>query len=653
MASALMNLGTRAMFAAFAQLQTTSHNIANASVAGFSRQEAQLATAQGQFTGAGFFGKGADVATITRAHDAFLTREAAVAASLAAGDRARHAQLVRLEEAFPSGERGVGHAAGQLLNAMVDLASRPQDIATREVVLARAQEVAARFATAGGQLDALQAGVGQDLRLAVAGVNELAQRVADVNQQIARLQGFGHSPNDLLDERDRLLGRLSEFVTVTTVAADDGTLGVFIAGGQRLVLGNQAQRLEVTPDGMDPTRMAIGIAEGSGLRPLSAGLLTHGQIGGLLRFQNEDLAAARATLGQMAVAYAARIDGQLARGLDLEGNAGAPLFQLGSPRVNAASTNAGSAGLGVQITDAARVRAEDYELRYDGSQWHLLRADGSVPAGGPYGYTDAALAGGVTVAALGLGLQRSGGPAVAGDRFLLQPLARAAADMRRVLDDPRGLAAASPLSAYTDSANTGSARVGALVMTAPRLSTDPLRLTFGAVVPATPPATVDGVAYSWSRGAASGSGTWTPGQPLAIGEFALTLTGVPAAGDRLEVVPTPFPATSNGNAMALAALRDEALVGRRADGSGGETITDAWASAMATVGVRVQSAATAADIAAAVRVAAERQREARSGVNLDEEAARLIQFQQSYQAAAKVLQVAQQVFDTLLSTAGR
>jgi flagellar hook-associated protein 1 FlgK len=646
MASALMNLGSRAMFAAFAQLQTTSHNIANASVAGYSRQEAQLATAQGQFTGAGFFGKGADVTTITRAHDAFLTREAAVATSLAAGDRARHAQLIRLEEVFPTGERGIGHAAGQLLNAMVDLASRPQDIATREVVLARAHEVAARFATAGRQLDALQAGVGQDLRLAVATVNELAQRVADVNQQIARLQGFGHSPNDLLDERDRLIGRLSEFVAVTTVAADDGTLGVFIAGGQRLVLGNQAQPLVVTPDVMDASRMAVGIEEAGGLRPLSAGLLAHGRIGGLLQFQNGDLAAARASLGQMAVAFAGRVNEQLARGLDLDGHAGVPLFQHGAPRVNPASTNTGSASIGVQITGAAQLRAEDYELRYDGSQWQLLRTDGSVPAGGPYSYTDAALAAGVHVAALGLSLQRSGGAASAGDRFLLQPAAYAAADMRRALDAPRGLAAAAALSAATDPANTGTAQVAALVMTAPRLSTDPVQLNFGAVVPATPPATADGVAYTWTRGAASGSGTWWPGQPLAIDEFALTLSGVPAAGDRVQVVPTPFAATSNGNALALAALRDEAMVG-------GETITDAWASAMATVGVRVQSAATAADISAAVQVAAERQRESRSGVNLDEEAARLIQFQQSYQAAAKVLQVAQQVFDTLLATAGR
>jgi flagellar hook-associated protein 1 FlgK len=652
MASALMSLGTRAMAAAMAQLQTTSHNIANASVAGYSRQEVELATSKGQFTGAGFFGKGVDVATVQRAHDQFLTREAAVAASLAAGDKARHEQLVRLENAFPTGEQGVGYAAGQLLNAMVDLASRPQDISTREVVLARAQEVAARFSLASRQFDALQAGATQDLKNSVASVNEIAQRIADVNQQIAAMQGFGHSPNDLLDERDRLVQQLSGFVAVTTIPADDGTLGVFVAGGQRLVLGNQAQKLVVTPDAMDPSRSAIGIEEANGVRPLSAALLSAGSIGGLLRFQNEDLVAARASVGQMALAFASRVNEQLSLGLDLNGNAGAALFaDLRATSGLAAATNAGSAAIDVFAHRPAQVQPEEYELRYDGASWRLTRADGSTPAGGPYTFTDAALAAGVAIDALGLTLQRSGA-ATAGDRFLLQPASRTAGAMQRVLADPRGIAAASPLTATASPSNGGTAGVGALTMTAPLASGDAVQITFGAVVPATPPAP-DGVAYTWTRGAASGAGAWTPGQPLAIGEFTLALTGVPVAGDVFDVAPTAFPAASNGNAMALAALRDETFVGRRADGSGGESITDAYASAMAGIGVRVQSAATAAEISASVQVAADQLRESKSGVNLDEEAARLIQFQQSYQAAAKVLQVAQQIFETLLSTAAR
>jgi flagellar hook-associated protein 1 FlgK len=155
---------------------------------------------------------------------------------------------------------------------------------------------------------------------------------------------------------------------------------------------------------------------------------------------------------------------------------------------------------------------------------------------------------------------------------------------------------------------------------------------------------------------ASGSGVWSAGAPIALNGFELHLNGVPAAGDRFTVGKTPNPASDNGNALAFVALRDAPLVGRRLDASGvaigGETVTDAYASALADIGVRVQSARTAADISHQVAATAERARADAAGVNLDEEAARLLQFQQSYQAAAKVLQVAQTLFDTLLRTAG-
>jgi flagellar hook-associated protein 1 FlgK len=558
MASALMSLGVRAMFASFAQLQVTGQNIANAGVDGYSRQQAELATANGQFTGAGFFGKGVDVVTVSRAHDAFLTREAANASALAAMDRTRFEQLTRLEEVFPMGERGLGYAAQQFLNAMVDLASRPQDPSTREVVLARAGDLAARFNVAARQLDSLQAGVTQDLKHSVDTVNQIAQRIADVNQQIAMVKGLGQPPNDLLDQRDRLVQQLSGYLQVSTIPADDGTLGVFIAGGQRLVLGNQAQPLQVVPDPLDASRSALGIVEAGGVRPLTADLLTGGSITALLRFQNDDLVAARESIDRMAAAFADGVNAQHALGLDLEGRPGIDVFAYG----------------------------------------------GSV--------------------------------------------AGAAGAIRLNITDPRHIAAASPLTATLGVGNVGTAGVASLTMTAPLASGNAVQITFGAVVPATPPATAGGVAYTWTRGATSGTGTWTPGQPLAIGEFALQLTGVPAENDQILVMATK-PAdvgSNNGNARALAALRDAAIVD-------GQTITDAYASAMAGVGVRVQGARTAAEISASVAASAEQQRAAKSGVNLDEEAARLIQFQQAYQAAAKVLQVAQSVFDTLLSTAAR
>ena len=118
--SSLLNIGQRALMANYAALQVTGNNVANANTPGYSRQSIELATAFSQQTGNGFFGKGVDVTTVTRAHDAFLTREAATAASLAAADDARSAQLQKLETVFPTGESGLGYTAQQLFNAFVD-----------------------------------------------------------------------------------------------------------------------------------------------------------------------------------------------------------------------------------------------------------------------------------------------------------------------------------------------------------------------------------------------------------------------------------------------------------------------------------------------------------------------------------------------------
>jgi flagellar hook-associated protein 1 FlgK len=642
MASNLMSIGMRAMAANFAALQTAGNNIANASVEGYSRQQVELETVAGQYSGAGFFGRGVNVATVTRSHDQFLTREAAAAKSMAAGDQARFEQLARLEQIFPPGEQGLGYAAGQLLNSMVDLASRPQDGSTREVVLARAQDVASRFATAGAQLDSLQDGVKQDLGNGIAAVNQLTQRIATVNDQIARVTGMGQPPNDLLDQRDQLISELSTHLQVTTIAASDGSLGVFMAGGQRLVLGREALQLVPVADAFDPSRQAVGIVDNGVTRPLPQQLIGAGSLGGLLRFQNEDLASARNHLGQMATALATRLNEQQALGLDLRApsGSGAPLFSVGAPVVLPASSNgrdlAGNflASVSLTVTDASQLQASEYELRSDpaiAGQYLLTRRSDGLQR---------SIASGDTVDGLTISV---GAPApAAGDRFLLQPVTRAANEMRRVLTDARGLAAASPLEAVRGVTNTGTAAVASLAVVDPSVNPqNNASITF----------TNASGAYTWELRdrtsnalVTSGTGNWNAGTPIALNGFELQLDGVPAAGDAFTVAQTAYPEASNGNALAMVALRDERMVGN-------QTVTDAYASVMAGIGVSVQSARTSSEISQAVASSTEERRTAQAGVNLDEEAARLMQFQQSYQAAAKVLQVAQSLFQTLLDVA--
>jgi flagellar hook-associated protein 1 FlgK len=462
--SALMSLGTRAMFAASAGLQTTGHNIANANVAGYSRQTVETQTSAGQFTGAGFFGKGADVVGVVRAYDEQLTRQAASTLSQSTYDRTRFEQLRRLEQAFGLGEQGIGHAATQMFNAMSDVASRPLDLPSRSVVLARAAEVTARFNSASASLGALQDGVTNDVRLQVAEANQLAGNIASVNRQIAELKGLEQAPNDLLDQRDQLINRLSRLIQVTTVPADDGTLGVFIAGGQRLVLGDESAPLRIISDASNLKLAAIGLVSGGVLRAIPPEGIGGGSLSGLLRFQNDDLQAANQMVDELAQSLVERVNAQQVLGLDMYGNAGEPLF---------------------------------------------------TP---------------------------------------LDPLASAAFSMRVAISDPRALAAAS----------------------------------------------VD---------------------------------------------------ADNGNALAMTALRDEAFVDTAKFPN--TTFAEAYAQLIGEVGVRVQGALAASDISAAVATSAETARASKSAVNLDEEAAMLIQYQQAYQAAAKVLQIAQSVFQELLDTAGR
>jgi flagellar hook-associated protein 1 len=654
--SALFSLGTKAMTANYAALATTGHNIANANVAGYSRQQAELATASGQFTGAGYFGKGVDVSTVTRAHDAFLTREAANASSLAAMDASRLGLLDQLESAFPTGEAGVGYAAGQFLNAFVDLSTRPADAATRQVVLARADEVAARFDAAATQLDGLQRNVTEDLKASVAEVNRLARSVAELNQRIAAVVGLGQPPNDLLDQRDRALGELSQKLQISTVQADDGSLTVFIAGGQRLVLGAQVQALTVEVDPRDATRAALGLSDSGVVRLLPDTELGGGSIAGLLRFQNSDLVDTRTQLGQMAAALAGKVNEQQALGLDLRNppGSGAPLFAIGAALAVPEAGNAVDAAgqfigrVSLTVTDATQLQASEYTLRADPGGapgvWQLTRlADGIVRN----------IASGDVVD--GLRIDIGPGTPAATDRFLLQPVSHAADGMRRVLDDVRGLAAASPVTAAAAGANTGTASVAALRVVSPAI--DPNLNTAVAF-------TSDNGDYAWEMRdrvtnalVGSGVGLWTPGTPLALNGFELDLNGVPRSGDVFAVVKTAYPASNNGNALAFTALRDSAFVGREPLSGGGigggRSITDAYASVMADVGVRVQGARAGSEISAAVAAQAESARSAKSGVNLDEEAAKLIQYQQSYQAAAKILQIAQSVFDTLLDTAAR
>ena len=657
----LLTLGARAMFANQAALQTIGQNIANANTPGYSRQSVVLTTSAGQYTGAGFFGKGVDVQTVVRSHNDFLTKEAVSSKSTAMADSTRAEQLSRLEKLFPPGTDGLGYAASQFLNAMMDVTSRPNDPSARQVALGRANELAVRFSNAGQQITDLQAGVVSDLKANASIVNELTAQIASINDDISKTRGSGHTPNDLLDKREQLISQLGEHVAITTLPADDGTVGVFIGGGQRLVLGNQASTLQVSSDAYDPLRAVLSLNEGGINRPLDESVLTGGSMTALLSFQNKDLQDGKNLLGQLAAAIGTRVNEQNALGLDLSNppGQGARIFNVSEPRVMPAATNlrdpGGAFTNGVQATivDASQLQAASYKLTSaTPGNYQLTRlSDGLVRTVNDGDTID------------GFKLSFLPAPPAAGESFLIEPVGAAATEMRRVLDNPNGIAAASPLTASASVNNTGTLTVDTIYAVNSRFNAAqaPITIAFGGPAPSN----ASGVEYTMTL--ADGTvlnGIWTPGQAMgnqpAAGidlGFELRTNGVPRSGDTITLDPTVYTNTNNGNAKAFLNIQSEGFVGRQLLTNGaltpGVTINDAYAAAMSEVGARVQSANYLSGVSTSVASEAEASRAGESGVNLDEEAARLMQFQQGYQAAAKVLQTAQSLFDELMRIASR
>lgn len=683
----LLNVGARALLANQSALQTAGHNIANVNVPGYSRQSVVMESVPGQQTGNGYIGKGVNVAALLRSHDELLTRQATAAAAQQAGDGVRAERLFQLQDIFPGGASGLGAAVNDMLNALGDVITSPTDISARMVTLTRMDEMATRMRSSSEQLHQLEYSVTEQLKAGTRQINNLSSSIAEINGQIARLQNTGQAPNDLLDRRDQLIRELNRYIQTTQIPASDGTVSVFAASSQALVLGTTPAQLVVDEGQLFPGGKQLGLyfsRPGSPPVELAQGMLGGGEVSGLLRFANNDLAEARNLLGRMALAIGTSMNQQQALGLTLDGDPGKPLFSTPAA-VQGITSATGSAAGGIDFSDPglftpARFAASDYEVRFSdaapaGSVVRL--SDGkTVP------FDDLDDLRGQQIDGLTFDFTAAGAP---GERVLFRPFANAAAEMQALVHSPRDLAVANPVNAQMGASNTGSLQLAGLKATGQVWDATTSKVVHAGALANLPPSPIPpattggGVTLIFAAdGTFSINGAaavpldmratppvpmasapyppypypYTPGQSISIDGWEITLQGTPQAGDTVTVGNArdaqygDWYSRDAGNAKALLALRDVKMF----DDS---TLTDGYAGLMAQVGTRAQSASYAAQLSGSIAANLEASRTAVSGVNLDEEAARLIQYQQSYQASAKMLQVAQSIFDNLLQSLSR
>ncbi|MDT3677571.1 MAG: flagellar hook-associated protein FlgK [Burkholderiaceae bacterium] len=530
----LLGIGQGALMAAYAQLQTTGHNIANANTPGYSRQEAVFATAGGTYTGAGFLGMGVDLVTVQRSYDRFLAGELASSTAASAADSTRAASLERLQRVLAGGDDGIGAAIDDLNAALADVVNRASDPTAREIVVQRADTLALRIRQADSQMAALGRDADDQIANATGRVNELLGQFAGLNGRIAAVQASGHAPNDLLDERDRVLLQLNEHMKVTALAQDDGAVNLFAAGGEALLVGARAATLVVGADPSNPSSQRISLQNGTATMPMSADSFGGGSIAGWMNFRDNDLALTRGALKQLAGDIAQTYNDRQKLGVDAAGAVGKDMFATG--------------GFGV--------------------------------------------------------------------------------DFRSVLDAGSELAAAWPLTAQLGAENKGQLKISSFDL-ADATSATAVAISFDTAgtyrIDGLPGGTV--------------TGGYVSGSAIAHDGWSLTLRGAPVVGDEIRIVPNASPGTDGRNARAMI--------------TGSAKLTDSFATIVGEVGARAQSAQASRTASAGLLSNARAAQAEVSAVSLDEEAARLMQYQQMYQAAAKVIQAAQAMFDSLLAATAR
>ena len=659
----LMNVGVSALNANQQALTTVGHNIANVNTPGYSRQTVYTNALHGQNMGNGFIGKGVQVATVMRNYSALLNRQSNAANAIHAADTSRLQGLMQMQDVFKGGDGSLGAAVTNMMNAFVDVQAAPSDATGRNVVLTRMSELAARFHAASNMLEEQDYSTAQQLRNNALLVNDKASQVARLNNEISRALATGHQPNDLLDARDQVIREINQYVQTTQVAADDGSISLFVGGSQALVLGINSGQLSVeeTKEYPGSQRMALYFSQPGGQQlELTAAMVGGGEIAGLLKFRNEDLAEGRNLLGRLAMTIGHELNLQNQRGLTLNGQQGGALFSLPTTSTGYGNitgySNIGPGAATTQVMDASQLKPSEYRLIFEGSPVApvLTRmSDGKVFNGSSTPP--------LTMAALNAGFDADGlrftvpnattAAAVAGNSMLFKPFSTAASEIEALVHNPDELAAASALTANINKNNTGKlqlTQLGANDFTGIPAAQDPVRLTFDGAGQVTYQI-YDHLSSTWS--AASAPMDYTPGQPITINGWSITLTGTPAAGDTVDVANAldfgeAFRLNA-GNAGAFLDLRDKKVFDE------GTTLSDGFSAAMAVVGTRTQSVQLAEKLSSTVAKNLEMDRTAVSGVNLDEEAARLLQYQQAYQASSKVIQIAQSLFDSVLNAVGR
>jgi flagellar hook-associated protein 1 FlgK len=704
--SDVLGVSVSGLLASQRALSTTSHNIANASTPGYSRQRVVMEPRQPQIYGNGAVGTGVKVSNINRIYDEFLVSEVRDSTTKNKYLDTAHNFTTQVDNMLADPEAGLSPAISGFFDAVNGLANDPSSTASRQVLLSAGKNLSDRFGFLNDRFESLRQATNKDIDSTVGDINETAKAIADINKAIVRASEIATKPaNDLLDQRDLLVQKLAEKINVRVTVQEDGRMNVFVGNGQTLVVGDVANKIEAVPNEHDPTKKEI-VFVGTGGRSVITQFLTGGELGGIAKFRKDVLDPAQNELGRIAIGIATTFNKQHHLGMDLNNRLGGDFFtEVDKTSATAMPSlhNRGDQELGVTITDSNKLTTSDYELTYFKGQYELLRLeDGKVVSR----FKDLPQ----KIEADGFEIHLTKGSKIMdNDRFLIQPTRRAADKFGVAISSVEAIAAATPIRAEADIDNLGDAKIAVTQITNtdnPAFKTAPGQLsppyvvrfvddqhfqildnsgkpvkfklaavaddpainlngkqgatpavpaseTGGRAIPAQPPqhGKHDNATEADKLGVIQGPIAYDKNKgvevfPVAGGidrGFHIKIKGQPKAGDMFRIEFNTDGTSDNSNALALAQLQSKPVLM-----NGTSDYAQTYGQLVSRVGSKTHELDVNQKAQKLLLDRAIAEREETSGVNLDEEAADMLKYQKLYQANARVIAAMNQSFQVLM-----
>ncbi|MDO9469576.1 MAG: flagellar hook-associated protein FlgK [Nitrosomonas sp.] len=635
MGNSILDIGITGLLTAQRQLLTTGHNISNADTPGYKRQQVVLSTNIPQSSGAGFVGRGVHSTTVQRIYNQFVVSQSLQIQTQSQAMDSYFSQIKQLDNMLGDSSSGLSPAIQNFFSAVQDVATNPSVIPSRQAMISNGEALVARFQSMDQRMAQIREDVNTQITSTVVDINSLASQIADINHQILLAEGAagGQPANDMQDQRDELISQLNKLVNTDTVRQSDGSVNVYVGSGQALVVGTQTLSFKaiVSPD--NPDNLTIGLVIGSNTVQLPENQITGGMLNGVLSFRSITLDSAQNALGRIASTLAQTLNAQHQSGMDLNGDMGGDFFTLPSPKIISALSNNPASSITAGISDYSALTTSDYQFSYDGTNYILTRSSDNTSVSTAVAPT------GVSPLTLD-GVSVTGATILTNERFRIQPTINGAKDLAVNISDTTKIAAAGPNRTDAALTNTGTGKISAGTVNPLPLNSNlqqPLTITFHT--PYDGQYDVAGI----GTGLPATNQAYTAGSDISFNGYTFQISGSPAAGDIFTIAPNHNGSADNRNALLMGVLQTKNTLA-----NGTASYQSAYGQLVSQVGNKTRELEVTSKAQATLLKQTENTMQSVSGVNLDEEAANLMRFQQAYQASSKVIEMSNTLFDSIL-----